>query len=190
VGVDARSLPPRHALPRDVEIPRLTGLGLTWYDRGGRYWARRVWLSLMWAILLAIIGAIDAGFFSAMNRSSHAGFGVFIVIDAVLSVGLLAWGAIQTARRWNVAKPPRRASQPRLRFGPGPAGQLLASLAQLGYWLLILIVAIAMLFVPGLFIFLFLSSLLPETLAERQARLLMAERLAERGLIPQTGAGA
>jgi hypothetical protein len=32
----AARLPPRIALRRDVEIPVLPGLGLTWYDRGPR----------------------------------------------------------------------------------------------------------------------------------------------------------
>jgi hypothetical protein len=43
-------LPPRSALRRDVEIPVLPGLGLTWYDRGPRYWARRAGLTFMWAL--------------------------------------------------------------------------------------------------------------------------------------------
>jgi hypothetical protein len=36
---DATSLPPRSALPRDIEIPALPELGRTWYARGGKYWA-------------------------------------------------------------------------------------------------------------------------------------------------------
>ena len=42
----AASLPPRGALPRDVDIPALPGVGITWYGRGGGYWARRVLMSL------------------------------------------------------------------------------------------------------------------------------------------------
>ena len=30
---DAASLPPRSAQPRDVDIPMLPGVGITWYDR-------------------------------------------------------------------------------------------------------------------------------------------------------------
>ena len=44
---DAAALPPRSALPRDVDIPALPGVGITWYDRGGKYWRRRVALALM-----------------------------------------------------------------------------------------------------------------------------------------------
>jgi hypothetical protein len=41
---NATSLPPRSALPRDVDIPVLPGAGITRYDRGGKYWRRRVLL--------------------------------------------------------------------------------------------------------------------------------------------------
>ena len=46
------SLPPRSALPRDVDIPALPGVGITWYDPGGKYWPRplterqaRLWMT-------------------------------------------------------------------------------------------------------------------------------------------------
>lgn len=46
--------------------------------------------------------------------------------------------------------------------------------------LLVLVCAAAFLVFPGMFIALFLSSLLPETPTERHTRLWMAERLRER----------
>jgi len=176
----AGSLPPRRTLPRDVIIPALPGLGLTWYDRGPPYWARRVGLSLMWLIVLAIIGAFDSGLFSAMRQSSRTGFDVFIAIDALLSAGVVVWIAVRTVQRWNVAKPPTRPTRPIFRFGHGPSGQLLSSLAQFGYLLLVLVGVGALLVCPGLFIAMFLLSLLPETPAERQTRLWVAERFRER----------
>jgi len=180
----APSLPPRHALPRDVEIPALPGLGLTWYDRGTRYWVRRVALSLMWLIALAVIAGIDTGLFGSIRQSSQTGFDVFILIDALLSAVLLAWFVVRTARRWNLATAPRRAIPPQFHFGPSPVAQLLSGLAQLGYWLLVLVAGAALLIFPGLFIALFLASLLPETLDERQARLWLIQRLHGRGLVP------
>jgi hypothetical protein len=177
----AGSLPPRHTLPRDVIIPALPGLGLTWYDRGPGYWARRAGLTLMWLFVLTITGAFDSGLFSAIRQSSQTGFDVFIVIDALLSAGLVAWVAVRTVQRWNVAGLPARPARPVFRFGRGPAGQLLSSLAQFGYMLLVLVCAAAFLVFPGMFIALFLSSLLPETPTERHTRLWMAERLRERG---------
>src|SRR5215470_6897270 len=44
------SLPPRSALPRDIEIPVLPELGRTWYARGGKYWVRRAALAFTWAV--------------------------------------------------------------------------------------------------------------------------------------------
>ena len=184
---DGGSLPARNTLPGDVDIPVLPGLGLTWYDRGTSYWVRRVGLSLMWLIALTVIAGIDTGLFGAMRQSSQTGFDVFILIDATLSAALLVWAAVRTVRRWNVARPPARLVQPVFRFGPGPAARLLSGLAQFGYWLLILVVAFALLVFPGLFIALFLTSLLPETLDERQARLWLIKRLHQSGLVPQTG---
>jgi hypothetical protein len=186
----AGSLPPRHTLPRDFTIPALPGLGLTWYDRGPRYWARRIGMSLMWVIVLAIIGGIDTGLFSAISLSSRTGFDVFIAIDAALSAAALAWVAVRTVQRWNLTTLPGRAAPPNFRFGHGWAGQLLSSLAQLGYWLLVLVAAVALLVCPGLFIALFLSSLLPETLSERRTRLWVADQLRERGFLTQTGGSA
>lgn len=58
---------------------------------------------------------------------------------------------------------------------------MLSGLVQIGYTLAVLIAAIAFLFFPGFFLLMFLTSLLPEPPAERQARLWMAERLRERG---------
>ena len=94
---DAASLPPRSALPRDVDIPVLPGAGITWYDRGGSYWRRRV------------------------------------------------------------------------------------AFLQIGYLLAVLAIAVVFLFCPALILAMFLTSLMPEPLTERQARLWMAERLRNRG---------
>lgn len=77
---DGASLPPRSALPRDVDIPVLPGVGITWYDRDGRYWARRVAPTLMWAVVLLLIVLIDVGIFTSVDgrtapraRIRHAG---------------------------------------------------------------------------------------------------------------------
>jgi hypothetical protein len=184
VGTGAGALPPRQALPPDVDVPSLSGLGLTWYDRGARYWARRARLSLMWLVVLALVGSFDAGLFNGVRGSSATGFEVFLAIDAALTLASLAWFGLRTARRWSVARLPSPASQPRFRFGRGRSGQLVSSLAQLGWVLLMFVCAIALLVAPGLLIALFLMSLMPQTLPERQARLWLAGRLRERGYLP------
>jgi len=90
----AASLPPRRPLPRDVDIPALPGVGVTWYDRGGAF----------------------------------------------------------------------------------PGGLL-----RIGYLLAVLAIAVVLLFCPAVFLAMFLASLPPEPLTERQARLWMAERLRQPG---------
>jgi hypothetical protein len=105
----ATDLPPRRNLPRDIEIPPLPGLGITWYDRGGKYWARRVTLMLMWALALLLIAVIDAAFLSAARHSSQTAFTALLVIDVALAVAAITYAAIRTVQRWNVARPPGRA---------------------------------------------------------------------------------
>jgi len=60
-------------------------------------------------------------------------------------------------------------------------GGFLSGLLQIAYLLAVLAIAVVFLFCPALFLAMFLMSLLPEPLTERQARLWMAERLRERG---------
>ena len=177
---NAASLPPRHALPRDVEIPVLPGVGLTWYDRGGKYWARRAALTLMWALGLFLIVLIDVGIFRAIRQSSETAFIVLVTIDMVLVVAVLVYFAVRAVQRWNVPALPRRARTV-FRVGHGRSGAFLSGFVQLGYVLAVLAVAAVFLFCPALIVALFLMSLLPETLPERQARLWVAERLRERG---------
>jgi hypothetical protein len=177
---DAASLPPRSALPRDVDIPVLPGVGITWYDRSGRYWARRVALTLMWAVVLLLIVLIDVGIFTAIHHSSPGTAAVLLTIDVLVAIAVLCYFAIHTVRRWNTPALPgrvRTAMRPR----QGRGGAFLGGLMQIAYLLAVLAIAVVFLFCPALFLAMFLMSLLPEPLAERQARLWMAERLRERG---------
>jgi hypothetical protein len=181
----AVSLPPRSELPRDVEIPVLPGLGLTWYDRGRKYWLRRAALAFMWGVVLLLTGLIDVGFYGAARHSSRVVFVILLAIDVAWAVAVLAYFAIRTARRWNVPSLPGRYRPVQIpRIGRGLTGALLTNLAQLGYWLALLAVAVLFGIFPGLLVALFLTYLMPEWPAERQARLWMAERLRERGILP------
>ena len=87
---DSTSLPPRGALPRDIEIPAVPELGRTWYDRGGKYWTRRAALAFMWAVVLLVIVLIDVGIFCTIRQSSAAAFVVLLAIDAAVAVAVLA----------------------------------------------------------------------------------------------------
>jgi hypothetical protein len=175
----AVSLPPRSALPRDVDIPVLPGLGLTWYDRSGGYWGRRVALSFMWAVVLLLIAGIDVGIFTSVRHSSHTGFVVLLTIDVVVAIAVLGYFAVHTVRRWNTPSLPGRA---RMVMRAGRGGAFLSGLVQIGYLLAVLAAAVVFLFCPAIFLAMFLMSLLPEPLTERQARLWMAAQLRDRGL--------
>jgi hypothetical protein len=173
-----KPLPPRAALPRDVQIPALPSLGDTWYDRGPGYWARRVGLTLMWVVVLAAIASIDVGLFSGIRRSSPTGFAVFLAVDVALTIALLVYAAVGTARQWNTASLP---GQVRAGGFLSRAGAVRNGFARFLCRVAVLVVAVAFLFFPGFFVLLFLTSLMPQTPAERHARLWMAERLRERG---------
>jgi hypothetical protein len=177
---NAASLPPRGALPRDIEIPALPGVGRAWYDHGGKYWARRAGLSLLWAVVLLLIVLIDVGIFTSIRHSSHTGFAVLLAIDVIVAAAVLGYFAVRTARRWNTPALPGQARTV-FRAGRGRTGAVLSGFAQIGYLLAVLAVAVVFLFCPVLMLVLFLMSLLPQPLPERQARLWLAERLRERG---------
>ena len=157
-------LPPRRALPPDVVVPALPGLGVTWYDRSGSYWARRAAMSVFWLLITAAVTlAVVAILIAAFHRSRPAFF-VVLILEAAWTAGMLAFFARRTARV--------RRGQP---GAPGPAGgrgplraatQLLLGLSFLS---------------PGLYLGLLGTSLRGESPAEQQARRQVAEQLSRRG---------
>lgn len=163
---DVASLPPRSALPPDVEIPALPFVGITWYDRGKSYWMRRARTALVGALILFALGLIVAGFLSAARSSSSTDFAVLLVIEVAVLAASMAFIGVRTARRWNTP------SLPGPLFPPNTAVQLA-----------ILVAGLVSFVFPGFYVALFLATLLPEPLTERQARLWMAGHLRERGII-------
>jgi hypothetical protein len=170
-------LPPRHSLPRDVVVPVLPGLGFTWYDRRGSYWARRAFLSLAWLAVTGLVTLVTAAFLAAIRHSSASASGVLLGIEVAYSLGILALFAVQTPRRWNDPDAPSR-------LGRRPAAETQRGQARGGLrpWYVLgqVLLAFSFLFV-GLYLALLLTSLLPETPAERQARLRLARELRSRG---------
>jgi hypothetical protein len=130
-------------------------------------------LALIWGVVLCLLGLIDAGFVSAMRPSSRT---VFLVVEALVTVAVLALFAIRIARRWNVAALPQ-PYRPIFSYsiGKGRTGAVLTVFLQLGLIVVVLVAAFATIIFPALFIAMFLSSLMPEPLSERQARLWIAE---------------
>jgi hypothetical protein len=160
VSAGPDGLPPRHALPRDVTLPVLPGLGLTWYDRRGlSYWGRRAALSILWLFLTVVVTLIVVAILIALSHRSTAGFVVVLVLEVGYSLGVLAFFAVATARGWDDPRPGT--------IRPGNVlGQIFLILSSLTI---------------GLYLALLVTSLLPETPAERQARLQVAGQLRDRG---------
>ncbi len=163
-------LPPRRALPPDVEIPVLPGLGVTWYDRTGGYWARRAAMSVFWLLITAAVTlAVVAILIAAFHRSRPAFF-VVLILEAAWTAGMVAFFTRRTARvRRGQAGAGGPVSTAGRAGGRGPlraATQLLLGLSFLS---------------PGLYLGLLGTSLLAEPPAEQQARRQVAEQLSRRG---------
>jgi hypothetical protein len=172
-------LPPRTALPRDVVVESLSGLGTTWYDRGAGYWARRAGLALMWAVVITLVTLLVVGFLGAIRSSSKTGFYVALAVEVAWSLVIIGWFTVRTVRRWNDPAPPRR--QPGRSRRAASGGAALGVLARSGFLIGQAFLVIGSLFFLGLYVAMFLSYLLPEIPAERQARLRLAQTLRARG---------
>jgi hypothetical protein len=170
-------LPPG-TLPRDVVVDSLPGLGTTWADRGAAYWVRRVWLALVFAVVVTLITLIVVGVLSFIRGRSQAGFYAVLAVEVCWSLALLGWMIVRAVRRWNDPAPPQRPvrrSRPAGKNGAAPG-----ILARLGFVAGQALLVISVLFI-GFYVALFISFLLPETPAEHLARLRLRQTLRARG---------
>ena len=187
----ARSLrlPPRRSLPNDVQIPVLPGLGQTWYDRhGANYWIRRAGLAFLWAFLTALVALILAAVLIACYHRSLAAFLVLLGIEVAYTFAILGYFAVTAVRHWNdpdVARHmfvrPGRIGAPGNSggsAGKNRAGQRGGARALPGLGQALLALSCLTL---GPYLALLLMSVLPETPAERRARLWVAAELRGRG---------
>jgi hypothetical protein len=178
-------LPPLSALPRDVTVEPLPGLGTTWVDRGAAYWRRRVGLALMWAVIVTLVTAIVIGFLGAIRGSSQTGFYAAAAVEVAWSLAIIGWFTVGTVRRWNDPAPPRRLTGRSRRAGQG--GAALGVIARSGFLIGQAFLVIGSLFFLGLYVALFVAYLLPEIPAERQARLRLSQALRARGYTAPEG---
>ncbi|HEY3608231.1 MAG TPA: hypothetical protein VGL06_12065 [Pseudonocardiaceae bacterium] len=172
--------PPRSALPRGIAVERVPLLGTTWYERGFRYWLRRVLLVVVSALILALVAALLRGFFGAIRRTSVTGFWVALAIEVVYSLAVVVFLVVRTKRRWHDLRPvaPKPVARP-----AGSAGAVLGTLARSGLFVGQVVLVLATLVFVGLYVALFLAMLMPETIWERPARLALADRLRDRGVV-------
>jgi hypothetical protein len=169
--------PPRSGLPRGITVERVPLLGTTWYERGFRYWLRRVLMVVVSALILALVAALLWGFFGAIRRTSVTGFRVALAIEVVYSLAVVAFLVVRTKRRWNDLRPVAPVARP-----AGSAGAVLGTLARSGLFVGQVVLVLGTLLFVGLYVALFLAMLTPETIWERPARLALADRLRDRGV--------
>lgn len=110
-----------------VQIPSLPGLGTTWYERGARYWLRRVLTGILWLAVLTfafwILLGIYMGFLSGMSPTVRT---VWNSVLAAASCVTVVWGWVAQRRRHREAllNPPtpeqtRQAKRDRARRNVG-----------------------------------------------------------------------
>lgn len=87
-----------------VQVPSLPGLGTTWYERGARYWLRRVFTGMLWLAVLALaymaLLGIYVGFCSGVSPTVRT---VWNSVLAIASCMTFVWGWVAQRRRHRVA---------------------------------------------------------------------------------------
>jgi hypothetical protein len=149
--------------PADVWIEPLPWFGTTWYQRGPAYWWRRVAVSL---VLLLSVAILVPFVYSALAAISTWGqIAVVITLAVMVSTGV--WTAVWMWRHWwtDVPTPSRRAV--RAAAGGGAAVGVLARAGSVVGAAFLLIGALTLV-VPMVVLFLF--SLGPQLPPERRAR--------------------
>ncbi|MCX4422741.1 hypothetical protein ACIQWL_30440 [Streptomyces mirabilis] len=122
-----------------ARIPSLPGLGTTWYERGVRYWLRRVSGAVLWCAVLAFACYIALALYRSFRGDLPSG--VRMVWDwaqVVVSCVALVWGWVVQRRghRRDLLDPPtpseargRRRDRTRRSTGLALAGRILFLIA-------------------------------------------------------------
>lgn len=160
---DELRLPPRDGLPSGVTIPHLPVLGTTWYERGASYWLRRAGLSLMFAVVLVAWTFLIGAFVKASGPVGSPAFTGVLVAEIVFSLGSGSWVF------WRMRN--------RSSGGWMPSVRTVTIATRVGSVIIILLWGVIALLSYGLFLALFLRSLVPVLPTERVARSLLADEL-------------
>lgn len=129
---------PASATP--VRIPKLPGLGASWYERGARYWARRVWTAVLLLLVLAFVCYIALRLYLGVPRSDlpPTARTAWDWAQAVASCVAVVWGwTVQRRRhRKDLLNPPdpdefrrRKRDETRRSTGLAVAGRALVLIA-------------------------------------------------------------
>lgn len=178
----ATFLPPWTTLPDDIRIPVVPAVGDSWYDHGSGYWSGRAKLTLVTAANVALWALVNWAALVMIREGSMLAFHIALGVEVAYSAGIGIYILIQTMRLWNAAAIPVRTSRGwRYISATSDAGRPYQPDHVVGR----VLVGLGVLFF-GFWLACFITTLLSETLPEHRARLWMADRLRERGLL-QTG---
>lgn len=112
------------ALGTPAQIPALPGLGTTWYQRGARYWARRVLAAVLWLIVMAFVCYVGLQLYGSFRAELPPALRtVWDRVQVVGSCVTLVWG-------WLVQ---RRDHHRKLLDPPTPGQARRARLVQAGH---------------------------------------------------------
>src|ERR1700743_1853142 len=166
---------PRASLPRTITVAKVALLGDTWYERGARYWWRRVLMVVCGAPILAVLIIAFVAILGEIHQSSILGFWIFLGLQIAYTLVIVISQIRTTARRWHQPYPPERKPKRRRSL----VGRILRPFV----WLVQLVLGLGIGLCIGLYVLMFLLMLMPETIWERQGR----ARLGRSGRAPPTG---
>jgi hypothetical protein len=167
---DAR-FPPRGELPPDILIPRLAGLGTSWYERRLSYWSRRAGAVLLLVIAVAIYSTIIAGVVSAAGPPGSTGFLAALLAEIVFSI---ATGVFAFRHLWRLGISGRSTrGNPRTGAAGASAGILAFGAGAVG----VAILVVSALLTAGFVLAALAIWLVPVPPAEQHARRFVADQL-------------
>ncbi|MGW0767046.1 hypothetical protein [Streptomyces sp. NPDC002676] len=83
-----------------AQVPKLPGLGRTWYARGAAYWLRRVVTSGLWLLLLAFISYLVVRLYASFRVELSPTLRlVWDCVQAAASCAAVVWGWVVARRR-------------------------------------------------------------------------------------------
>jgi hypothetical protein len=154
-----------------MTVPRLPGVGTTWYERGFAYWCRRVGAALLLCIAVAVYVAIIAGVVTAAGRPGSPGFLAVLIGETVFS---LVTGVLSFRHLWRLGITGRSVRRDRGAAGAAAGAGLSAFwLGGAGAALLVVAALISAGFALGA-LAIWLTPVPP---AERRARQLLADEI-------------
>lgn len=97
----------------EQSLPSVRFLGQTWADRGWRYWSRRFWLVVAYALIAALEWGMAYSIWSSLAHSTSPSTRLIItVITGALVIGGFVW-ALRTL--WEITAAEHQHDIPKLR---------------------------------------------------------------------------